>query len=103
MSKIILENKTSGETVIETFNFTSRLALSETISTASTVAVVYSGTDASPSALISGAATISGQTVTQKVTGGVLGVTYRLTCTITTSLGQTVALTGLMVIVPSTS
>jgi hypothetical protein len=102
MSKIILEAKTSGETVIETFNFISRLASSETISTAAVAAIVYSGTDASPASLISGTATISGQTVTQAVTGGVLGVVYKLTCTITTSLSQTLSVTGLLAVVPGT-
>ena len=100
MNRVTLENKTSGETRIETFDFTSALSASETISTASVAATVYSGTDTSPSSVVSGTATISGQTVTQKVTGGVLGVVYLLTCTITTSLGQTVRLGAFLGIVP---
>lgn len=100
MSRITLGAKYLGETVIETFDFTSRLALGETISTASTTAIVYSGVDASPSAIISGTSTISGQTVTQKVTGGTLGVTYLLLCTISTSLGQTLELSAFLPIVP---
>ena len=102
MSRVILEGKTAGETVIETFDFTSRLAASETISTAVVTASVYSGTDAAPSSVISGTATISGQKVTQKVTAGTLGVIYTLLCTITTSLGQTLSLTAFLPVIPAT-
>lgn len=101
MSRVIFEGKLSGETVIETFDFTSRLSTAETISTAAVTATVYSGTDASPSSIVSGSATISGQKVTQKITAGTLGVTYLLLCTITTSLSQTLLLSGYLVIVPN--
>ena len=103
MSRVIFEGKLSAETIIETFDFKSRLAASETISTASTVCTVYAGTDASPSSVISGAATISGQTVTQKVTAGTEGVVYILACTITTSLGQTLVIDAYLTIVPNTA
>ena len=102
MSRIILEGKLAGETTIATFDFTSRLAAAETISTASVAATVYSGTDATPSAVISGSSTITGQKVTQKLTGGTLGVIYKLVCTITTSLGQTLLLTAFLAVVPDT-
>ena len=102
MSRLIFSGKISSETVIETFAFTSRLAAAETISTASVAATVYSGTDATPSAVISGSSTITGQKVTQKLTGGTLGVIYKLVCTITTSLGQTLLLTAFLAVVPDT-
>ena len=101
MPRTILNDKLVGETVTETFDFTSRLSASETISTASTTATVYSGTDASPSAIISGSAAISGQKVTQVVTAGTLGVTYLLLCSITTSLGQTLSISALLPVVPN--
>jgi hypothetical protein len=100
MSRVTLEGKPLSETCIQTFDFTSRLTAAETISTASVTAIVYSGTDAAPGSLISGTTTISGKTVTQKVAGGVLGVTYLLKCSITTSLGQTLALSGFLPVVP---
>jgi len=100
MSRVTFEGKLLGETQILTFDFTSRLTSAETISTATVAATVYSGTDASPSAIVSGTATISGKTATQAITAGVLGVTYKLLCTITTSLGQTLLLGGFLVIVP---
>ena len=100
MSRQIIEGKSVSETVTLAFSFLSHLATSETISSASTTATVYSGTDASPSSLISGAASISGSTDSQKVIGGTLGVTYILVCSAVTSLGQTLQISGYLVIVP---
>lgn len=100
MSLTTFEPKLNAETVTETFDFSSRLAVSETLSTASVAATVYSGTDASPSAVISGSATISGTQVTQKVTGGIEGNVYILACTVTTSAGQTLVISGFLPIVP---
>ncbi len=100
MSRVTFEGKLVSETVIETFEFASRLAASETISTAAVTATVYSGTDASPSAIVSGSATIAGTKVTQTITAGTLGVVYELVCTITTSLGQTLALSAFLPVIP---
>ena len=94
MSRVTLEARQSGETRTETFEFVSRLALAETISTANVSAAVYAGTDASPSALLSGSASISGTKVTQKTTAGTVGVVYLLTCSITTSAGQALKLSA---------
>ena len=82
------------------FEFVGELLPSETISTQAVTASVYSGTDASPSSLISGAASASGSQVTQLLTGGVEGVVYKLTCTVTTSEGQTLVKTGFLAVVP---
>jgi hypothetical protein len=101
MSRITLEGKHSGETRSQIFDFISRLALAETISTATTTAAVYSGTDASPSSVISGSASISGTQVTQKLTAGTAGVVYLLTCTITTSAGQVLTLNAFLPITPA--
>jgi hypothetical protein len=95
-----LGNKYLGETCKAIFDFISRLAVGETISTATVTAVVYSGVDSTPSALISGSAAISGTQVTQLTVGGVLGVVYLLTCSVTTSGSQTLVLEGFMGVVP---
>lgn len=91
------------ETRLLTFTFGGELAVGETISSAAVTAAVYSGTDATPSSVISGAASISGTNVTQLISGpgGEVGVTYALTCLAVTSLGQTVALMGYLVIKPA--
>ena len=72
--------------------------MGETISSASTIASVYSGTDLSPGAVVSGAASISGSVVTQAITGGVLGVTYILACSAITSAAQTLTQVGILAI-----
>ncbi len=100
--RTIQNGKLAGETSNIFFNFGTRLAVGETISSASVTCAVYSGTDASPSSVISGSATISGAQVTQKVTGGTLGVTYKLVCTANTSASQVLLLTSFLVIVPDT-
>lgn len=102
MSRVVFEGKLLNETVTETFDFTSRLTSTETLSTASVAATVYSGTDPSPSSIISGSSTISGQKITQKVTAGTLGVVYKLLATVTTSLGQTLQLAAFLAIIPDT-
>ena len=100
MSRIITQSKLSGETDTVVFDFASRLAAGETISTKTVTASVYSGTDASPSSIISGSATHSGLQVSQKITGGVVGVIYQLLCTITTSASETLQLTAFLAVVP---
>lgn len=101
MSRVVLPPKLLGETVNEIFDFTSLLAVGETLSTASTTASVYSGTDASPSSIINGSASISGAKVTQSITGGTLGVLYELLCTVTTSASQTLSLSAYLAVAPN--
>ena len=98
MIRLAFREKSVAETQTLTFDFLSLLALGESISSASTSAAVYSGTDSTPAALISGATTIAGSKVTQKVVGGVAGVMYTITCTATTSAGQVLAQSGYLVV-----
>lgn len=98
--RVDLPAKLAGETKVYTFDFSSALANGETLSAPAVTASVYSGTDAAPSSLISGVASASGAVVSQKITGGTLGVLYELLCTVTTSLGQTLLLSGYIAIVP---
>jgi hypothetical protein len=84
-----------------TFDFTSQLAVGETLTTQAVTASVYSGLDPNPAALISGAASVVNLTqVQQLLTGGVVGVIYKLLCTVTTSLGQTLSQPAYQVIIP---
>lgn len=98
--RTIFDAKRLAESVTLAFDFASRLAIGETISTQGVTATTYSGTDATPSAIISGSAAASGTKVTQLVIGGTLGVTYLLLCQITTSAGQTLDLEGFLTVVP---
>lgn len=95
--RISLESKLAAAT--RDYDFTFTLPAGVTISSAVTTAAVYSGTDASPSALIDGAVSISGTTVTQSITGGTVGVLYSLFCVATCSDGQVLDLTGILAIV----
>ena len=95
-----LDPKLVGETVTAQFDFASRLG-TETISTQVVTAAVYSGTDASPSSIISGSASSSGSIVSQKITAGTEGVVYKLLCTITTSGGQTLLMSAFLAVVPN--
>ena len=98
-----LPNKFAAETKTYAFDFSSLLAVGETISTAVVAASVYSGADASPSSLISGTATIASAIVTQKITAGTEGVIYELACSVTTSAGQTLRLPGYLAVLPETT
>lgn len=98
--RIVFQAKLLGETALVPVDFRSRLSASETISSASVTASVYSGTDSSPQSIVSGVATISGSVVTQAITGGTLGVTYLLKYTANTSLSQVLQLVGYLVVVP---
>ena len=82
------------------FDFAQDLTVGETLAVVSTTATVYSGTDATPGAILDGLPIISGKQVVQNTTGGVLGVVYYLLCTVTTSLGQTLTREGYLPIAP---
>src|SRR5258708_21715949 len=81
--RVVLQTKFLGETKKFLVDFISNLAASETISTQIVTASVYSGVDASPSSIISGAASASGTQVSQAITAGVVGVVYELLYKIT--------------------
>jgi hypothetical protein len=98
--RIIIPAKKLGETVILPFDFISKLQPSETILSATCVVSVYTGTDPSPSSMISGVPMISGTVVNQLVTGGVLGVIYDILARATTSLSQVIELSGYLALVP---
>ena len=68
------------------FDFT--LPVGETLTSASTTATVYSGTDTTPATLVSGSTTASGSQVTQTLVNGTAGVTYLLTCVATSDAGH---------------
>lgn len=96
--RIELGAKQPAETQLVQFDYTSFLNLAETISTQVVTCAVWSGVDASPSSMISGAATNASGVVSQLITGGIVGVFYILTCTVTTSLGQILTATAFLVV-----
>lgn len=90
-----LPQKDPLETIIVTFDYTLDLAEAETISApAVIVADVLAGIDDTPSAILLGASQVSSPFATQSVIGGIVGVTYRLKCSVDTSNGQELVLAG---------
>ena len=77
-------SKDPDETYPVSYGFAAHLATGETISTATVTATIVSS-GASASSILSGSPQISGSTVTQLVTAGTSGVTYKLTFRVTTS------------------
>lgn len=88
-------SKRPGETVTLAFDFAAELG-GATISTKLCAASVLSGTDASPSSLISGAAQESAGIVLQLVQGGVHGVDYIVEATAVLSDGRTLKLPAVL-------
>ncbi len=101
MNRVELSAKVASESGKRTVDFSDSLLPGVTLSAPAVTAAVYSGVDASPSSILSGAATVSGSVVTQKFTAGVVGVLYETTWTVTTSDGQTLVKVGLLAVTPN--
>lgn len=86
--------KLTTENELFTFDFSSVLTATETISSATCVVQVKNGTDANPNAIKVGTPNINGPLVTQRITDGLNGVIYRLEMTVTTSLTNVYTLVG---------
>lgn len=96
--KVTFPKKRAGELRACPFDFTSSLSAAVTLVSATCTASVYSGNDASPSALLSGSPTVSGNVATQLTTGGVSGTIYSLLCKGTLSDGQQLDIQGFLAI-----
>jgi hypothetical protein len=86
--------KLTTENELFSFDFSQVLAPTETLSTASCSVILMSGTDASPSSILYGSASITGSKASQRVYNGVSECTYRLVMTVTTSNANTFTLVG---------
>lgn len=96
---VVLDQKSPEAAIIGGFDFSSLLATGQTISSATAVASVWAGVDANPSAILSGLPTVSGLVVSQKLTGGVAGVIYKLRVSAVASDGSTQVLVGYLAVV----
>lgn len=84
MNRIIFDQKAVGETKPYVVNFSDRLQFGEAINGAAVAVSVFSGTDPSPSNMVSGNATYdSSGNVTQLLTGGIVGTIYNVVFTVT--------------------
>ena len=83
---MILQPKKQGEKLELVFDFISILGAGETLVLPVAIQItVYSGNDPNPQAMSVGSPTIFGTQVLAVVTGGVVGTTYELLVTATTS------------------
>lgn len=87
-----LKEKAPTEIVPLTFDFAADIATAATVTVVSVAVSVITGTDPTPANILQGAATASGATVTQWITGGVDGVRYKILCTVNASDGQRLVL-----------
>jgi hypothetical protein len=93
--KVITENEQF------TFDFSPAMGTGETITSATSTALVVSGTDASPTSILLGSPVVSGQQAAQRVYGGLDGVIYRIQMTVITSSANTlVLLADLQILAP---
>lgn len=84
MNQIIFPPKAVGETQPYTINFSDRLQFGEAINGASVALSVFSGTDPTPSGLLSGVASFDAAgNVTQTLTAGLAGVIYNVVFIVT--------------------
>lgn len=81
-----LTPKDPAEIIVVSFDFA---ALAAVVQSPVVTAEVVSGVaDATPGALLSGAAQVDGAQVLQQVVGGVAGATYLIRCQVDTASGQ---------------
>jgi hypothetical protein len=83
-------DKYPPEDLVYSVDFMNLLA-GESISSSTWTCEVLVGTDAGAAAMISGAATVSGSTTSQRVINGIAGVLYLLTARVTTGTGRVYA------------
>jgi hypothetical protein len=79
VSTIVAESKLQDEEIFFSTDFLSRCAVGENCVTVATTVQVFTGVDANPAAILSGAPTITNNVAQQKIVGGVPGVVYLLT------------------------
>lgn len=99
---VIFDEKAVSEVIPLVVDFSDRLQAGESINGVAVSVSVFSGTDATPSAILSGAATYSGTQVTQKVTGGVAGVIYNIFFLVTGTNSHNYGKVGRLAVVSDT-
>lgn len=98
MSCNTLSSKDPAEKVVVTFDFTLALNPGETLTTVvSVTSSVVLGSDPAPTALLSGAASVSaGALIQQQVQGGIDATNYYIKALANTSAGRTLALAAIL-------
>lgn len=87
-----------GERVPAEFDFAAELPFGDVIQTVDVSVVLLKGVDASPAALLDGAAQIKGGRVFQWLQADVPGCSYRVVCRATSSFGRVILLAGVLAV-----
>ena len=98
-SQTVFPIKYATSNILIPFDYISQLLTGEDVVSAAVTAVVITGTDPTPSTIVSGSVTIDGTEVLQVIIGGVAGVIYNLTCSATTDLGNILIMQGKLAVV----
>ena len=98
MKQQVLQQKASAEVLDVTFDFMHTMMFGDTITSATAVITLESGTDANPSLMLDGAATHTARTVTQTIKGGIVGNIYRIAMSASTTNSCVYVVEGLLAI-----
>lgn len=98
MSDGTFDPKDPSESRAFVLDFADDLAAGETVTAATFTVTVLEGTDANPSAMLSGAAVASGTTAAQRLVGGLAGVVYKVRAVVTTSASNTLVGCGTLLV-----
>lgn len=88
MATRVIQKKFVEEALVISSDFSDRLAVGESVNAASSVILVFSGTDPDPELVLSGAATLANNVISQLVIDGLPGVIYKVLMTATTTAGN---------------
>lgn len=98
MKTQIIEQKAPVEELDITFNFLHTMLFNEAIVSVGVTITVYSGVDAAPDLMLSGDPTFTASTATQRIIGGLPGVTYLLAMSVRTDRGCVYVNEGFVVV-----
>lgn len=103
MITIILPIKDVSEILPITVNFSDMLQFGESITGASCVASLFSGSDVNPGAIVSGAPSYTTNTVTQTIIGGIAGNIYTLAFLVTGTASHNYVKVGQLSVINSSA
>lgn len=103
-TRVELDPQRVGDAQLVPFDFSSKMQVSQVISSAVFTVTVWSGNDPSPNNLLSATVTIVGNVVelVKAANQGVAGTIYliKVTATLTGGVGPTIILEGLLAVLP---
>ncbi len=93
-----LTPKSPSEEFAYAFDLTERLGDGDTVSSVAFSIEVYEGADPQVSTMLTGSPSVNGALVSHKIRGGVNGTTYYLEALATTTDGEKIAGSGLLLV-----